>query len=133
MLFRSPNDLLQNADPIALLALIPVFDFIIYPALRKRGYGRFLRPIVRIWAGFMCGALAMAYTAVLQYWIYRTNPCGEYVSSCATPSSISVWVQVPSYVRMINILRHEHRFNIREGSRCSFRDIHVYHRPGICL
>jgi hypothetical protein len=34
----------------------------------------------------------------IQHFIYRTNPCGEFVSTCATPSSLNVWIQVPPYV-----------------------------------
>lgn len=68
----------------------------VYPGLRRMGF--VARSIFRIWLGFMFGALAMVYSAVLQHYIYRTNPCGSFVSSCDTPSSLSVWIQVPPYV-----------------------------------
>ncbi|KAI5122206.1 hypothetical protein M0805_002695 [Coniferiporia weirii] len=92
----TPNDLLANFNPLALILLIPVMDIVVYPGLRRAGI--VVRPIFRIWLGFMFAALAMVYSAVLQHYIYRTNPCGKYVGTCAQPSSISVWVQVPSYV-----------------------------------
>ncbi|KAH8117120.1 PTR2-domain-containing protein [Phellopilus nigrolimitatus] len=92
----TPNDLLANFNPITLIILLPTMDVIVYPSLRRIGI--VLRPIFRIWLGFMFAALAMVYSAVLQHFIYSTNPCGEYVGTCAQPSSIIVWVQVPSYV-----------------------------------
>ncbi|KZT33660.1 PTR2-domain-containing protein [Sistotremastrum suecicum HHB10207 ss-3] len=92
----TPNDLIQNFDPIALIILIPIMDTLVYPGLRRMGF--VARPIFRIWLGFMFGALAMVYSAVLQHFIYKTNPCGSFVSSCDTPSSLSVWIQVPPYV-----------------------------------
>ena len=93
----TPNDLLANFDPIALIILIPIMDVLVYPSLRRAGF--VLRPIFRIWLGFMFAALAMAYTATVQFYIYHSNPCGSFVDSCTEKSSISVWVQVPSYVR----------------------------------
>lgn len=92
----TPNDLLQNFDPIALIVFIPVMDMLVYPGLRRMGF--VIRPIARIWLGFMFGAAAMVYSAVLQHYIYKTNPCGEFVSTCDTPSSLNVWLQIPSYV-----------------------------------
>ncbi|KAL5489998.1 hypothetical protein ACEPAI_4831 [Sanghuangporus weigelae] len=91
-----PNDLLANFNPLALIILIPFMDIVVYPGLRRAGFG--LQPIFRIWLGFMIASLAMIYSAILQYCIYRTNPCGEFVGSCAEPSTISIWAQVPCYV-----------------------------------
>ena len=93
-----PNDLLANFNPLALIILIPSMDLFIYPSLRRAGFA--LPPIFRIWLGFMFAALAMAYSAIVQHLIYQTNPCGEYVSSCEKPSTLSVWIQVPCYVSM---------------------------------
>ncbi|OCB88896.1 PTR2-domain-containing protein [Sanghuangporus baumii] len=91
-----PNDLLANFNPLALIIFIPLMDIVVYPGLRQAGFG--LQPIFRIWLGFMIASLAMIYSAILQYCIYRTNPCGEFVGSCAEPSIISIWAQVPCYV-----------------------------------
>ncbi|CAE6473247.1 unnamed protein product [Rhizoctonia solani] len=91
-----PNDLLQNIDPIAIIIIIPLMDRIVYPGLRKLGW--VVRPIQRITFGFILAALSMVYTAVLQNAIYRTNPCGRFVSTCDTPSSLNVWLQTPAYV-----------------------------------
>lgn len=92
----TPNDLLANFNPLALILLIPFMDFVVYPTLRRAGI--VLKPIFRIWLGFMFASLAMVYSAILQYNIYRTNPCGNYVGSCAEPSTIRIWVQAPCYV-----------------------------------
>ncbi|KAG8744438.1 hypothetical protein FRC12_014795 [Ceratobasidium sp. 428] len=91
-----PNDILQNIDPIAIIIIIPLMDRIVYPGLRKLGW--VVRPIQRITFGFMMSALAMVYTAVLQNAIYRTNPCGRFVTTCDTPSHLNVWLQTPAYV-----------------------------------
>ncbi|QRV79468.1 peptide transporter PTR2 [Ceratobasidium sp. AG-Ba] len=91
-----PNDILQNIDPIAIIIIIPLMDRIVYPGLRKLGW--VVRPIQRITFGFMFAALAMVYTAVLQNAIYRTNPCGKFVTNCDTPSHLNVWLQTPAYV-----------------------------------
>ena len=91
-----PNDLLANFNPLALIILIPLMDVVVYPSLRRAGFG--VQPIFRIWLGFMVASLAMIYSAILQYYIYHTNPCGEFVGSCAEPSTISIWAQVPCYV-----------------------------------
>jgi len=92
----TPNDLIQNFDPIALIIFIPIMDMAVYPGLRRIGF--VCRPIFRIWLGFMFGAAAMVYSAVLQHFIYKTNPCGDFPSTCGEPSTILVWVQVPPYV-----------------------------------
>lgn len=33
----TPNDLIQNLNPISIVILIPIFDYIIYPFLRRNG------------------------------------------------------------------------------------------------
>lgn len=98
-----PNDLLQNFGPLTLLVSLPIMNVLLYPFLRQ--HGLMPKPIVRMWLGFMLGSCAMVYNAVLQHFVYSTNPCGEFASSCrSTPSSISVWVQLPSYVSSIFML-----------------------------
>jgi len=93
----TPNDLIQNFDPIALIIFIPIMDAVVYPGLRRMGF--VARPIFKIWLGFMFGALAMVYSAVLQHFIYRTNPCGDFPTGCeGGPSTLNVWIQVPPYV-----------------------------------
>jgi len=93
----TPNDLIQNFDPIALIIFIPIMDMLVYPGLRRMGI--VVRPVFKIMLGFMFGALAMIYSAVLQHFIYKTNPCGEFASDCpGGPSTLNVWIQIPPYV-----------------------------------
>ncbi|KAG9127737.1 hypothetical protein FRC07_010189 [Ceratobasidium sp. 392] len=91
-----PNDLIQNINAIAIIIIIPIMDRIVYPGLRRLGW--VVRPIQRITFGFMFASGAMIYTAVLQNAIYKTNPCGKFVTTCESPSTINVWIQTPSYV-----------------------------------
>ena len=97
-----PNDVLSNLDPIALIVFIPICDMLIYPALARAGIN--FSPLKKIVAGFFTGAASMVWTAVVQHYIYKTNPCGYYVSTCKDAqgnpltSSLNVWIQTGSYV-----------------------------------
>ncbi|KAL5625509.1 hypothetical protein BROUX41_005569 [Berkeleyomyces rouxiae] len=91
-----PNEIVSNLDPLALIIFIPICDMFFYPALRRWKI-RFT-PIRKIFAGFMAGALAMVYSCVLQYYIYRQSDCGRYPSTCDTKPNISVWAQSGAYV-----------------------------------
>lgn len=97
-----PNDILSNLDPFALIILIPICDLVIYPAIRKAGF-RFTA-IKKITLGFFTGSAAMIWAAVVQHYIYKTNPCGYEAATCADAegnaitSPMNVWVQTGSYV-----------------------------------
>ncbi|WZH48375.1 POT family-domain-containing protein [Fusarium acuminatum] len=84
-LHGTPNDLLQNLDPIALCFFIPLLDLIVYPLLRK--YKIDFDPVTRIFLGFMFASFSMAYACVLQHYIYNSPP-----------NSIHVWIQAPAYI-----------------------------------
>ncbi|KAL6865468.1 hypothetical protein ACO1O0_001561 [Amphichorda felina] len=84
-LHGTPNDLLQNLDPIALCIFIPFLDIIVYPLLRK--YKIDFDPVTRIFMGFIFASLSMVYASVLQHYIYKSPP-----------QSLHVWIQAPSYV-----------------------------------
>ncbi len=90
-----PNDVVGNLDPLALIILIPICDFLIYPALRKIKIN--FTPIKKITAGFFTGAAAMIWAAVIQAYIYRQSACGDQASSC-DPVDINVWAQTGAYV-----------------------------------
>ncbi|KAI9654023.1 MAG: peptide transporter ptr2 [Alyxoria varia] len=101
-----PNDLMQNIDPITIIVFIPIMDRIVYPGLRKLGVK--FKPITRITFGFITGALAMAYAAIVQKLIYNSGPCYEAPGACAAglisaadeeyaPNSIHVAIQTPAY------------------------------------
>lgn len=99
----TPNDLIQNLNPITLVIAIPIMDFLIYPALRK--YKINFTPIKRIAFGFFIAGTAMIYAAVLQKYIYASSPCHDNLpSECVheddtpNPSSINVWVVSGPYI-----------------------------------
>ncbi|KAL1881145.1 hypothetical protein VTK73DRAFT_4592 [Phialemonium thermophilum] len=97
-----PNDVIANLDPIALIVLIPIFDFLIYPLFRRLKIN--FSPLKRITAGFFVGAAAMVWAAVVQAYIYWYSTCGSHASgtlpdgSRCPPVRINVWVQSGSYV-----------------------------------
>ncbi|KAL0567160.1 hypothetical protein V5O48_014835 [Marasmius crinis-equi] len=94
-----PNDVLSNLNPFTLIIVIPICDWFVYPALRRKGI-RFTA-LKKITGGFLTGAMAMVWAAVVQYYIYETSPCGYYASSkeCQNrPSPLNVWIQTGSYV-----------------------------------
>lgn len=93
-----PPEIVAQLDPLALIILIPICDLFIYPALRKAGIK--FTPIKKITLGFITGALAMVYAAVIQSWIYKNNDCGYYPSEGETcdPAPITIWAQTGCYV-----------------------------------
>jgi len=97
-----PSDVISNIDPLALIVLIPVFDQIVYPFLRKRGIN--FTPIKRITAGFFLGVAAMIWAGVLQLYIYKKSPCGYDANNCydndgnALPAPINIGAQTGAFV-----------------------------------
>jgi len=93
-----PNDLLSNLNPLMIIFMVPVFDYLIYPTLRKRGirYG----PIARIFTGLILCSIFSVGWPVITYYAYKTSPCGNRASSndCVDEnknhlvSPISIWV-----------------------------------------
>lgn len=63
-----PNDILQNLNPISIVIMIPLIDYLLYPGLRKIGVA--FTPIKRMTAGFVMSALSMVAAAVMQHYIY---------------------------------------------------------------
>lgn len=117
---RVPSNIdILNADPIAIIILIPILDLFIYPLLRRAGIS--ISPIRKIctwntqdqletfltlWSvwGFMTASLAMLGAALLQVYIYRQSPCGYQAASCGSDADgnpivadINVWLQVPVF------------------------------------
>ncbi|KAF5363382.1 hypothetical protein D9756_000014 [Leucocoprinus leucothites] len=100
----TPNDLIQNLNPISIIVMIPIFDYIIYPFLRRRGIN--FSPIKRIYAGFLVAGLAMVYSAVLQHYLYKMSPCHDNEPSACLdpvtgnplPAPINVWVVSGPYI-----------------------------------
>lgn len=69
----------------------------LYPFLRKRNikFGR----INRILTGFILATLSGIVGAIVQYYIYKTAPCGYHATDCAqedkSVSPLSIWLQIP--------------------------------------
>ncbi|KAF1936101.1 PTR2-domain-containing protein [Clathrospora elynae] len=97
---KTPNDIVSKLNPIFIVILIPVMDFLIYPGLRKAGI--VMSPIKKITAGFALSSLAMVSACVIQYYIYKMSPCGDQINKLSKTrkdcsADISVWVQVFPY------------------------------------
>ncbi|KAH3679977.1 hypothetical protein WICMUC_000721 [Wickerhamomyces mucosus] len=94
-----PNDLISNFNPITIIVFIPILNYIIYPIFRKLKIN--FRPVYRIFTGFILAALSSVAGAIIQWYVYRTSPCGYYASDCDIGdgvSPISVWVETVLYV-----------------------------------
>ncbi|KXN72695.1 hypothetical protein CONCODRAFT_23097, partial [Conidiobolus coronatus NRRL 28638] len=86
---------------IALIVLIPVFDTLVIPALRKMGFK--LGPVTRIIIGYAICVITFIYATVLEHFVYSTGP---YYSDLNKPlgateypkNHISIWWQIPVYV-----------------------------------
>ena len=90
-----PNDFFNNFNQIVIVVAIPVLDYIVYPLLRKWNIN--FKPVYKIFVGFMCGALASAVSAILQWRIYETSPCGYYATDCPEPSPLTAWLAIINY------------------------------------
>lgn len=92
-----PNDVIQNLNPISIVIMVPLIDHLLYPGLRKIGI--LFTPIKRMTTGFVISALSMVASAVMQHYIYKMSPCGEYANGedCG-PAPINVWAQCLPYI-----------------------------------
>ncbi|KAF9219028.1 PTR2-domain-containing protein [Gyrodon lividus] len=97
-----PNDVLSNLDPFALIIFIPICDLVIYPAFARWGWK--FTALKKVAWGFVTGTAAMIWAAVVQHYIYKTNPCGTYAGTCVDSqgyplvSPLNVWIQTGSYI-----------------------------------
>lgn len=93
-----PNDLFNNFNPLTIIILIPILDYIIYPLLRK--YKIDFKPVYRICLGFFLAAMSQVAGAAIQYKVYTTSPCGYHATSttCTDVSPISAWQDVSLYI-----------------------------------
>lgn len=97
-----PNDLIPDANAIAVILLLPLVTHGLNPLLRhyRVGFG----PIARISLGFMIEALAMGYAAIVQALIYAAPPCYSRPLVCSAsdggkiPNNVNNAVQLPVYV-----------------------------------
>ncbi|KAG7877871.1 hypothetical protein KL937_004384 [Ogataea polymorpha] len=85
-----PNDMFQSFNPLAILIIIPIQDYLLYPFLRKRRLT--FHPVHKITLGFCISATGTLVGAYLQYLIYIRSECGwEGASECETVAPISAW------------------------------------------
>ncbi|TFK95693.1 peptide transporter PTR2B [Pterulicium gracile] len=99
----TPNDLIQNLNPISILVFIPIMDKLVYPTLRR--YRINFSPIKRIFTGFIVAGIAMLYAGVLQHFLFQRSPCHDNEPSACmdeagdpNPTNISVWVVAGPYM-----------------------------------
>ncbi|KAI5889083.1 PTR2-domain-containing protein [Schizophyllum commune H4-8] len=93
-----PNDLLSNFNPISTVVTIPIYNYWLYPTLRKLGFN--FSPVRRICVGYLFGVVIMIISAILQWQVYETSPCGYHATECAVGSGvspISAWAVLPIY------------------------------------
>ncbi|KAI1764620.1 PTR2-domain-containing protein [Hypoxylon sp. FL1150] len=90
----APNDLLGNFSPLVIIVFSPVMAYVVYPFLERKKIrcGR----ISRMTFGFALAIIAGVIGAVVQYFVYKTSPCGYYASTCDEVSPISIWWQIPN-------------------------------------
>ncbi|KAJ6584729.1 PTR2-domain-containing protein [Mycena capillaripes] len=97
-----PNDVFNNLAPLVLVIVIPLCDIWIYPAIRSAGF--IFSPLKKFFAGFIFGAAAMVWAAVLQHFVYKNNFCGTHATNCRNEegilvvSPLSVWIQSGCYI-----------------------------------
>ncbi|KAF2032775.1 PTR2-domain-containing protein [Setomelanomma holmii] len=97
---RTPNDIVSKLNPIFIIIVIPIMDFVVYPGLRKMGVN--FTPIKKITAGFALSSFAMVSACVIQAYIYKMSACSNQINKLSKTrkdcnADISVWVQVFPY------------------------------------
>ncbi|EED13088.1 MFS peptide transporter, putative [Talaromyces stipitatus ATCC 10500] len=92
----APNDLLNNFNPLTIIAFVPFLSYVIYPILNRLGIR--LGPIDRITIGFFLAGLSSVAGAIVQHYVYKLSPCGYYASTCDEVAPISIWWQIPNNV-----------------------------------
>ena len=83
---KVPVSALQMFDTVAILLLIPLFDFKIYPFFKK--IGRPLSMLFKIGLGFVFAALAMLVAALVEDSRKRNSP-SDVTYLNATPAQLS--------------------------------------------
>ncbi|KAK4179549.1 hypothetical protein QBC36DRAFT_362042 [Triangularia setosa] len=104
-----PNDLLDNLNSISIVVMVPLMNHVIYPFLQKRGIS--WGPISRMTFGFALCTLGSSSYAILQYYVYKTSPCGYNATTCADilgegKTSVSpvsyLWYSIPVVLTAIS-------------------------------
>jgi dipeptide/tripeptide permease len=92
-----PNDVINNFNTLIIIIADPLMNYGLYPLLRKMKikYG----PVARMTTGLFISTIGGVGYAVLNYYGYKTSPCGEYGTSAtcvdangnSLVSPISIW------------------------------------------
>ncbi|CAK7236400.1 peptide transporter ptr2 [Sporothrix bragantina] len=98
----TPNDLLNNLNPVVIIAFTPILTYGLYPLLAH--YNIRFGPIRRMTFGFLLAAVSGIIGAIVQWRVYVTSPCGYNASTCAdlvaadavSVSPLSIWWQFPN-------------------------------------
>lgn len=97
-----PNDLIKSANPIAYVIFGLIVQKQLYPFLQKRKI--VFRAVDRITLGFIIISVAMAYSPLVQAFIYCTGPCYSHPLVCEAsdsgqiPNRIHVIWQLPIFI-----------------------------------
>ncbi|KAJ9137093.1 MFS general substrate transporter [Pleurostoma richardsiae] len=76
-----PNDLLDNLNPVSIVICVPIMNHVVYPTLRR--FGIHWGPISRMTFGFALCTIGSVGFPILQYYVYKTSPCGHNATTCA--------------------------------------------------
>lgn len=90
-----PNDLFNNFNQITIVVLIPILNRIVYPLLDRLHIN--FKVSIKIFVGFMLGVFSSVVSAIVQWRVYKTSPCGYYASSCDEVSPLSAWLDAIIY------------------------------------
>jgi dipeptide/tripeptide permease len=95
----APNDLLSNFNALTIIIFVPFLTKIVYPTLSR--YNMMPGRITRITFGFTLAWISSIIGAIVQWYIYKTSPCGKFATDCKVGkkvSPLSVWAQIPNVV-----------------------------------
>ncbi|KAI0390898.1 POT family protein [Xylariaceae sp. FL0594] len=89
-----PNDLLSHFNPLVIIVVSPFMAQVVNPYLTRKNikFGR----ITRMTFGFVLAILSAVFGAVVQYYVYKTSPCGYQATNCEQVSPVSIWWQIPN-------------------------------------
>lgn len=74
-----PNDVIGNFNSLSIILMAPILNYGLYPFLRNRRIN--FGPIARMTFGFLLSTAGGAGYTIINYYAYKTGPCGEYGSS----------------------------------------------------
>lgn len=94
----APNGLLGNINPLTIIIFSPLLSYVVYPAMRriKIKFGRIDRCVFGFTLAWISGVLG----AIVQWYVYKTSPCGYYATECTIGTGVSplnIWAQVLMY------------------------------------